>query len=524
MNPFSFPITMPLCRRLSFALLTSLLACSFIFAQDSVPSTVPGPAAKTTAPELTLEQCIARAFQKNFSLEVERYNPLIARDAIDVAGAAYEPLVSVTGSHGRDDNGATGATGATGGTGATGATGGTGASSKTTSQLRAGVSQRLYTGTTLTASSQLDRNKDNPALFSINPAYNADLTLEVRQSLLSGFGTAVNRAIVNRAKIGFTIANLDFKAQALNVIQNTEDAYFNLAYAREQLNVRNLSLELANRLFNESKTRRDTGVSTNLDVLQAEVGVANARRNVLLAEQQTKDSQDALLALIGQFELDSDVGTVHFMEVEEALPVFASSYLMAKQNQPDYLASQEAIDQLKLDLVVAKDATKPDLSVGATVGLNGVRGNTNDAFSDALDRQNHSWQVDFAFSYPWGKTSDRARYRQSLSTLNREQVRLKQLEQSIEINVRSAVRSVETNHESVKIAALASDLSQKQYELEKARFDAGLSTSYRVLQAQNDLDNARVAELQIKVALRTAIAALHRIEGSSLQRYGVKLP
>jgi len=497
------------CRRLSLALFTGLIACSFASAQDTVPSTVPGPAAKTTAPELTLEQCIDRALKKNFSLEVERFNPIIARDAIDVAKAGYEPTVTASGSHGRSVDGATGSSGS---------------SSSTVSQLRAGVSQKLYTGTTLSASSALDRSKNNPAIFSLNPAYNADLTLEVRQSLLSGFGTAVNRAGINRAKIGLNRANLDFKAQALNVIQDTENAYYDLAFARENLSVRNLSLELANRLFEESKTRRDTGVATNLDVLQAEVGVANARRNVLLAEQQTKDSQDALLSLIGQFELDSDVGAVHFQVVEEAIPVFASSYQLAKQNQPDYLSSQAAIDQLKLDLVVAKDATKPDLSVGAAVGLNGNRGNASDAYGDALDRQNHSWQVDFAFRYPWGQVSEKARYRQSLSTLNREQTRLRQIEQSIEVSVRSAVRSVETNHESVKIAALASELSQKQYELEKARFDAGLSTSYRVLEAQNDLDSARVAELQAKVALRTAVSALHRIEGSSLQRYSLVLP
>ncbi len=506
---FYFLMTTLLRRRLLSTLLTGLLGCSAARAQDTVPSTVPGPTAATTAPELSLEQCIARALQKNFDLEIGRYNPQIAKDAIDVAGAGYEPLLSVTGTHGRSVDGATSSTGS---------------SSTTSSDLRAGVSQRLYTGTTVSASSQLNRSASNPAFTSVNPAYNADLTLSVRQSLLSGFGTAVNRAFVNRAKIGLARANLDFKVQALDVIQSTENAYYNLAFAREQLIVRNLSMELANRLFNESKARRDAGVATNLDVLQAEVGVANARRNTILAEKDVKDRQDSLLSLISQFELDTDVGPVHFREVEAAVPVFASSYLMAKQNQPDYLSSQAAIDQLKLDLVVAKDATKPDLTVGAAVGLNGNRGNGNDALGDALDRQNHSWQVDFAYNYPWGKTSDKARYRQSLATLNREQTRLRQIEQSIEISVRSAVRSVETNRESVKIAGLSSDLSQKQYELEKARFESGLSTSYRVLQAQTDLDTARVSELQAKVALHTAIAALHRIEGSSLQRYNVILP
>ena len=141
-----------------------------------------------------------------------------------------------------------------------------------------------------------------------------------------------------------------------------------------------------------------------------------------------------------------------------------------------------------------------------------------------MDRQSHSWQVDFAFNYPWGRSADKARERQSLATLNREQVRLKQLEQSIEVQVRSAVRSVETNLESVRIATFAAKLSEQQYELEKAKFDAGQSTSRRVLQAQDDLEAARISELQAKVSLQGAITALHRIEGSSLQRYSVTLP
>ena len=490
-------------RRLTAALLAASLACSAALAQDSVPTTVPG-ATTAAGPELTLEQCINRALARNFTLEVGRYSPAIAKDGIEVAKGSYQPQLAVTG--------------------ATGESSSPGFDSRS-SNLRVGVTQQLYTGTTLSASSRLDRNSSDPfTLGSLNPAYDADLTLSARQSLLRGFGTEVNRAGLDRARIGLDRANLDYKATALDVIQDTENAYYNLAFAREQLAVRNFSYALAQRLFDEARIRRDTGVATNLDVLQAEVGVANARRNVILAEQSVKDRQDALLALIGQFELDTAIGTVRFAEVSPATPVFASSYQMAKQNQPDYLSSLASIEQLKLDVKVAKDDSKPDLTVGAALGLSGTNGSGKDAFGDALDRQNHSWQVDFAFNYPWGQTSGKARYRQSLAGLSREQVRLKQIEQNIELQVRAAVRSVETNLESVKIATLAAKLSEQQYELEKAKFDAGQSTSRRVLEAQNDLETARVNELQAKVSLQNAISTLHRVEGSSLQRYSVNLP
>jgi len=478
-------------RRLLAALIAALLTAASASAQE--------PAAA----ELTLDQCIARALQRNFDLEIGRYAPLIAEDSIAVAKGGYEPQVSVTASRSGSETGPAGNT-------------------RDGSDVRVGVTQRLYTGTTLSASSSLARTSTNPALAT-NPAYNADLTLSVRQSLLQGAGLEVNRAGIKRAEIGLDRARLDYKAQVLDVILATENAYHNLAYAREQLAVRRFSLALAERLFDEAKTRRDTGVATDLDVLQAEVGVANAQRSLILAEQAVKDRQDALLALIGQFELDAPLGTVRFRDPESALPVFASSLQMAKQNQPDFLSSQAAIEQYRIDLKLAKDSAKPDLSVGAAVGLNGVNGSGSDAFNDALDPQSNSWQVDLSLQYPWGRKADKARERQSLSALSREQTRLRLIEQNIEVQVRSAVRSVEANTESVRIAALASALSQKQYELEKAKFDAGLSTSRRVLEAQDDLETARVNELQARVNLSSAVSALHRLEGSSLQRYAVPL-
>lgn len=492
-------------RRLTAATLAAALACSAAFAQEGAPAARSEPVERATpapaGPELTLKQCIERALQRGFDMEIGRFGPTIAQDGVTIAKGGYEPQLSVTGSTGENSSPTT---------------------DSRSSDLRVGVSQKFYSGTTVSASSRLNRSSTN-APSTLNPAYDADLTLSVRQSLLSGFGTEVNRASIARSEIGLSRAKLDYKSTALDVVQNTENAYYNLAFAREQLVVRNFSFALAQRLFDEAKIRRDTGVATNLDVLTAEVGVANARRAVLLAEQSVKDRQEALLALIGQFQLDEALGSVRFADTPNATPVFASSYKMAKESQPDYLSSQAAVEQLKLDLKVAKDATKPDLTVGAAVGLSGTNGSGKDAFGDALDRQNHSWQVDFAFNYPWGQASDKARYRQSMASLSREQVRLKQIEQNIELQVRSAVRSVETNLESVKIATLAAKLSEQQYELEKAKFDAGQSTSRRVLEAQDDLEAARVSELQAKVSLQNAISALHRIEGSSLQRYSINL-
>lgn len=475
-----------------------LVACLHLSAQEA---TATAPA----APELTLQQCITRALARNFDLEIGRYSPEIARDDIAIARAGFQPVVTVSTNVGKSSYGSTVLN-----------PGSLDISSRST---RVGITQELTTGTTLGVSSQLDRSRGDPTT-TLNPAYDADLSLSVRQQLLKGFGIAVNEAAINRARFGLDRANLGYKAQALDVIRATEGAYYDVVFAREQREVRKFTLALAQRLYDEAKVRKETGVATDLDVLSAEVGVANANRGVLLAQQAVQDTEERLLSLIGQFELEAPLGRVRFSEGENTSPVFASSFNLAKQSQPEYRSAQFAIEQARLDLLVARNGTRPNLSVGGTVGLN----RQGDSYGDTVSRDDHAWQLDLSLSYPWGRTADKARFRQSEAYLHQQESRLRQLEQSIELQVRSAVRAVETNAESVRISHQARMLSDRQYELEKARFDAGLSTSYRVLQAQNDLETARVAELLAIANLHNALSTLRRIEGSSLQRYAVTLP
>lgn len=469
-----------------------------------------GLAAQTAAPapgSLTVDEAIKRALQRNFTLEAGRLSPQIAKDQIDIAQSTYLPNFSFSTSRGLSRTTQDGTTPGT---------------KVKTGDTRFSVSEVFQTGTTASVSTKLDRTETS-YFSAVNPAYNSDLTVSVRQPLLAGAGLEVNRAPIKRAQIGLERANLNYEASVLDIIQRTENAYYALAYAREQREVFKFSLALAERLLDEAKTRRQTGVATDLDVLQADVGVANARRSLLLSEQNVKDSEEALLALIGQFELDSVVGTVALPSAAPEIPTFASSYNAAKLHQPDYISAKLLLDQLQLDARVAKSNRLPDVSVGGAVGFNSYPSTRSysSAVSSALDRDSNSWQVDLAVNLPWGQKADRARYRQALATVTQQEISVRSLEQTIEVQVRAAVRAVETNTESVKISAQARQLSEKQYELEQARFTAGLSTSRRVLEAQNDLETARVNELQAKVALRNSYTALYRLEGSALQRYGL---
>lgn len=459
--------------------------------------------------ELTLKECITRALDKNFNLEIQGFTTANAIETLSDSKAAYDPSFNLNASKSvnQADQPDTTLLG----------------THSESINARVGVSQKVTTGAVVNVSSSLVRNATNNTFATLNPAYNADVSLSVKQPLLKNFGSTVNKAAIDRAEIGVTIAELNYKGSVLQLVRDTEAAYYNLVFTREQLKVRTLSQELAEKLYQENRTRKDTGVATDLDVLQAEVGVATARRAVLLAQQQMRDAQDNLLNLIGQSEFNTDLGTVSMPAMPDLTPDFDHSYKLARDNQPDYIAAESTLEQLQIDADVAKRNRLPSLDLDGAVGYNTKDSSASTAFDRLPDGDGYSWQVGLSLNIPWAMRSEKARYQIALNNLRRQKTRVRQIDQNIVVQVRAAVRSVDTNLASVTISRQATSLSEKQYELEKARFDAGLSTSRRVLEAQDDLETARVAELQARVNLRTAIAELQRLEGSSLDYYRITI-
>ena len=205
------------------------------------------------APPLTLEECIARALQRNFTLKIQDFSTDIARESLNAAKAAFEPTFTATATRAVSQQSTSTST-------LDGAP--TIGPRSDTTDTRLGVSQPITTGATLGLSTSLDRRATNSTFSTLNPAYNSDVALTVSQPLLKGAGTAVNRAAIERTQLGVSIATLDFESQVLQVVRDTEAAYYNLVFAREQKLVKEHSLELAQQLYDENKNRKAAGVAT----------------------------------------------------------------------------------------------------------------------------------------------------------------------------------------------------------------------------------------------------------------------
>ncbi|MCX6936666.1 MAG: TolC family protein [Verrucomicrobia bacterium] len=460
------------------------------------------------ADPLTLESAMNQALAANYDVKLQRLTSTSAADNEQIALSNFDTTLAVSAS-----------------TGAYVDASGTTTNPRTDSRdSRLSASQRLSaTGATVTASGSLARSERSPVTSLLNPAYNSDVGLAIRQPLLKGAGATINQSAIERARLGTERARADFAAQVFTLVRDVEVAYANLALAREQVGIRSFSLEVRKKLLEENTARRDTGVATDLEVLQAEVGVATAARDLVLARQSAQDREDELQRLLGRDSFENPIGPVALVQSTPPPVDVAASLQRARANTPEFASAVASIRQQEIDVRTAKNAGLPQLDFGVQGGLNDTSARANESTSNLWNGDGYSWQMDLSLSMPWGFRAERARLRQARSSLDREELRRSQIEQQILVSVRVSVRAVETGIENLRLSALTATLAAREYEVEKARYDSGLSTFRRVQETQDALDQARLAELQAKVNLRTAQANLDRLEGTAPARYRLSL-
>lgn len=464
--------------------------------------------------EFTLEEAVALSLQKNFGLRIQAVTRDNAKANVEIQEAGFDP--TLTANVTRSVNQSASTTSRLDGTAAQGPR-------NDNTVMRAGVNLPKISATnaTIGLSTNVSKAATNSVNSLFNPAYNNGVSATLNQPLFRDFGRKAALAALDSARLGFSIANINYKGTVLNTVSTTENLYYNLVASREALRIAQLTLESSQRLFDENKARRSTGVMTDLDVLSAEVGVARARNTLVQREQAVRDAEERLLNQINATGLDTRIGPVAFSPYAEGSPSFATSYKLARDFYPDTLSQEQTIKQLEISLDTARRNLKPNLDLVASLGYSARTTNANyqQAIANLPNDHGNNWSLALNYSMPWGQHADKARERQATNSVTSAKLRLEQLEAQLMLDVRLAVRAVETNLVSVEIAAKATELASRQYDQQKARFDAGLSTSRVVLQFQDDLENARIAELQAKLALRRAVAELRRLEGTSLQRF-----
>ena len=347
------------------------------------------------------------------------------------------------------------------------------------------------------------------------------------QPLLKGGWQAVNLAQVANARLGAGRSRLQFRSAVLDLIRDTETAYWTLAANRSLVALRETSLRSAESLQAEVAERRRLGAATIQEQLQAEAEVANQRVATLGARQQADAADTRIRRLLG---LDATADAPAEVAVERLPADQVEGIADYRQWLGRVLAfdlearvQQSTVDSAQVDLDAARvnDAPQLDLTLaGSANGASGAYNRLNPAVN-ALPTP-HSWEgsATLALSFPLGFRESEARLRLAERARRQADLRLADIRQRLTFDARATWRDLEAARARLEAATAALELQRKVYEGERARYTAGASDIPKVLQAQASLDGAQLAWVGATLDARAVSARVARLDGTLLARHG----
>jgi len=407
-----------------------------------------------------------------------------------------------------------------------------------------GLNWLLPSGTNLDVDVNAGRSETNSQFFFINPRWAAGLKLSLQQPLLRGFGTLVNRAPIIIARNNRDQSISQFAATVISTLKDVEDAYWDLVAARWAVKVRQQSLELAQKLLDETRQRVKIGTSASIDLVQSEATVAARQQEVIAARNAADNAEDALKAVLG-FDQPSEwnvhIETADPLKTKKFLPDLRTSIDEALDSRPEVHQELLALEAIKLNIKVTRNGTLPSLDLKATYGWSGLGGNVtirdpetgepigvlpggiNDAFRQLRDRDFPGWTLGINFSMPLGNNTARARLAIQRFALEKEATRLQALRQQIIQQVRVAVRALQDGAANIDAAHASRIAAERNAEAEETKFKNGLSTNFQVLKVQDDLAKAQLTEIQAHAVYRKAIVGYLAATGTLLDREKVAI-
>ncbi len=487
---------------------------------------------------MTLEEAITLALRNNNNIDISRNNVQVAEFNFRAARGVYDPIIA---SEAYYESATTPTASAIGG-----------AVNGAVTQKRIFGSGGLsgftpFGGGSYTSEFTSSRTSTSNTNSFLNPQYPSALTFTYAQPLFRNFRFDNNRRQIEIARKTLGLTDAQFRQQAIEVISQVEQAYWDLVFALRNLSVGIDAVKLARTQLESNQRLVEKGVLAPIDVVAATTQVTTFEQGVYGAQESVTRAENTLKTLVLP-DRTSDVwarAITPTSEVSLETPKIGLEIALSEalKNRPEITQLEANAEINKIDQRYYRNQTKPQIDlIGqyTTQGLAGaptarsidpvtritvvpenLRGGYTTSLGNLLAQDYPTYRIGVAISLPWGNTIAKANLGRSLVESNRIGNQRAQIEQVVEAEVRNSMQALKSGEARLASALATRQSAEQLYESTQRQFRAGTSTFFLVLAASRELLVARSRELQAQTDLNKAISEFQRATGTTLSANNV---
>jgi outer membrane protein TolC len=413
--------------------------------------------------------------------------------------------------------------------------------------------QAWHSGTSATITFNNARTTTN--LGSYSPEIDSNFRLTLSQHLLQGWGFLPNERFIRIAKNDRKITDSAFRQQVRETVSQIQNIYWDLVAAYEDVKVKQRALEFAQRTYSDNQKQVRIGTLAPIEVVHAQSTLSAAQQDLIVSQTNlqleqllmknavTRNMGDPILATAEVIPTDT-------MRVDEndQLPAVEELIKAAQDNSPE-------IEQAKLDLTnrqitnkSAKNALLPTLDAYAFYGASALKGvpvadffpcsggnigaapfcppavtGYDNALGSLVNSSSPDKGAGITLTIPIRNRAAQANQIRSELEYRQAEMRLQQLYNQVNIQVRNAAFAVQQDVARVKAAQASREYALQSLEAEQKKYALGASTSTLVLQNQSAFETAENTLVAALTAYEKHKVELDRVTSQTLQRNHIEL-
>jgi outer membrane protein TolC len=344
--------------------------------------------------------------------------------------------------------------------------------------------------------------------------------VNITQPLLKGFGTVNTMANIRLAALASDIAFQEYRRQLMETIATAEAAYWNLFMMQEQVKFFRESVSVARSIMQDNRVRAEAGRGSELEILEAEAGLAVRQSKLAEAEQKRKEAEIQVMTLYADVVSAPHpvIEAADHPAVGSAMPEFIPSAATAFDLNPDYQAQLYKMKQEDIRVAYARNQRLPQLDLSASYGLNGLGSTPGESYEDVEKGSYPSFSFGLELHIPLAGNI-KARKEYSAARLRKEQalLSLKQVETQILNAVQAAVQKLRSAQDAVTNNQKVVNFHQSLLKTQMDRLAVGKVESQKVLEVDAALFESRNAVLDSTVQCERARLELELVQGAILK-------
>ena len=381
----------------------------------------------------------------------------------------------------------------------------------------------------------------NP-LSIYNPALTSSAGITFTQPLLRGFGFKTNRRYIRIAANNRRVSDAVFVQQLIASTYGIVCLYWDLQSLKGDERVRSDAVASAKRFLEDSRNRLQTGTFAQVDVTQAEAELSRRERDLSVAHSLVRQQEATVIDYLTRGQVDGNLASAA-IEPTDVLPQPAPArelsvdqlYAEALKKRPEVAQADLQLTNATLSLRDSQNEIKPQLDVVATAENSAVAGSTGQngpvsplltgGYGDALTQLVHnnfpSYSAGIQLSLPLRNREARSDVLRDAISVRQQQIRVRQLQKQIRLEVNNAVIALEEARETCTATKSERIFQEQALDTEQQKLEVGASNSYAVVRDQRDLAAARSAEISALANYQKAEAALERVTGAILDNHQI---